>query len=136
MVQRSSHLRSNQGRQRWRDPRALPPSDNGTKVQTVDKFHRDIGPPPVLANLIDVSDIGVIETDGDPRFVKQHVEEHVIGGEVGQDALDDSQTLSTCLALLQGKKHLCHPSCSNLEQKFIPTYFHRIAILTDVAPTL
>lgn len=82
--------------------------DQAADIASVDVFHRDKEGFTDATQFVDLGDIGMMERDGDTRFVDEHIGEFGIACEVGEDAFDGDESFNPFEAGDFGAKHFGH----------------------------
>ena len=82
--------------------------EDGPKILSIDVFHRDKIVVADLAQIGDLANVGMRETDRNFRLVDEHLDELVVFGKVGQNTFDDEQPFEPADAESFGLEYFGH----------------------------
>ena len=83
-------------------------ADDGLEVHPVNVLHGDVERVGLVAQIVDLNDVGVVESRRQPGLVQEHLDEAILGSEVWQDLLDHHHLLEPFHSGLPGQKDLGH----------------------------
>jgi len=102
------------------------PTDNLAEVTAMNVLHRDVIIFTDLRDIVDLNDIRMIQTSGDPGFVEKLIDKVFVVREVRQDAFDRNLFCKAAWAGGLGAKDLRHPALPDALFKKIRTKLDRI----------
>lgn len=82
--------------------------DQAAYIASVDVFHGDKEGFADATEFVNLGDVGVMERDGDARFIDKHIGEFGVAGEVGEDAFDSDEAFDAFEAGDFGPKDFGH----------------------------
>ena len=95
-------------------------------------LHRQIEGALLLSELVDLADVWMVNTRGDPRLVQEHALELGLLREVRQDRLQRDQLLEATLAVEARRPYASHPATSDGHEQLVPAearaWLHRAVV--------